>query len=101
MRTTQFIGLTKKCREQVADLNAIPARGWSTSGMFNEDIPLNLYYHKDGSLVAIEYVIASPWSSGPMIFTGIMTPNGPSAYNWIEGTPEDKEYNYETGRFYV
>lgn len=102
MRCTQFIGLTSKCKEQVAELTNIPTRGWVTFGMFNEDIPLGVYYRTDGSLAAIEYVIACPWSSGPMIFTGLITPNGPSEWNWKEDeSVGPAQYDTVEGKYWV
>lgn len=101
MRTTQFIGLTQRCKEQVLGLTRVQSTSWQTFGMFDEDIPLGLYY-KNGELHAVEYVIANPWSSGPMIFTGLVTANGPSPYNWKESeTLMDGEYNPEKGLYYV
>lgn len=102
MRTTQFIGLTQKCREQVKELTVFSDSGWHTFGMFNEDIPLSIYMDNKGELVAIEYVQACPWSSGPMIFTGLMTPNGPSRWNWKEDeSVKEHEYDYVKGLYWV
>jgi hypothetical protein len=102
MRSTQFIGLTQKCQDQVKDLTAIRSKGWDTFGMFDEIIPLSIFYGKDGSLVAFEYVIASPWSSGPMIFTGLMFAGSPSEHNWKEDIEASgREYDPEKGLYYV
>lgn len=105
MRTTQFIGLTDKCRKQVEGLTAVSlVRGWETFGMFDEPIPLDCYYTEDGKFRAVEYVIAAPWSSGPMILTGLMTPNGPSEFNWKEAASREEcpnEVDAEKGLYYV
>jgi len=102
MRTTQYIGLTKKCQEQTQGLEKREIPGWQTFGMFDEDIPLYAYYRKDGSMAAIEYVHACPWSSGPMIFLGLMTSNGPSPYNWLEDIKaSDSQLDYDEGIYYV
>jgi hypothetical protein len=101
MRSTQFIGLTDKCKEQVKECRRVETVGWETFGMFSEQIPLALYY-TEGRLVAIEYVVACPWSSGPMIFTGLMTPNGPSPYNWEENkSAKGQEFNPTTGKYWI
>jgi hypothetical protein len=66
--------------------------------MFMEDVPLELFYDKEGGLRAVEYVVACPWSSGPMIFTGLLFPDGPSEFNWTIGTPADgQEYDQLEG----
>lgn len=102
MRTTQFIGLTTKCEEQIKELTRLECKGWDTFGMFSEEIPLGTFYDKNGRLVAVEYVIASPWSSGPMIFTGLMFANGPSPHNWKEDPKvRGREFDQELGLYYV
>lgn len=104
-RSTQFIGLTDGCAKQVRRLTVIYSRGWHTTGMFDEEIQLASYWNDDGGLVAVEYVLATPWSSGPMIFTGLMFPNGPSTHNWEEARTRDEidgqEYDPVKGLYYV
>jgi len=101
-RTTQFIGLTYACKERVKDCTIVYEKGWETWGMFNEDIPLAKYVDQDGKLVAIEFVQATAWSSGPMIFTGLLTAHGPVPENWREDVSmRELEFDYEKGLYYV
>lgn len=67
-RSTQYIGLTKKAEEMSDRWKRVKnSTNWA-GGMFGEEVPLNEWHREDGSLVR-EIVQASPWSSGPMIFT--------------------------------
>jgi hypothetical protein len=87
MRITQFVGLSTEAEDFLAenvsmiDTRPCPHCGEPTekeretvdekrhaSGMFMEEIPLQTFKLKDGR-TAREVVQASPWSSGPVIFT--------------------------------
>jgi hypothetical protein len=103
MRTTQFIGMTQNAKEY-AKMMLVPDHFTThnnfTTGMFDEKIPLQSW--NNGTY--IEKVQAEPWSSGPMIFTAIWdtcTKEWIQETLWIEGTPEDSEYDFVSGRFYV
>lgn len=84
-RTTQFIGLNEAATRYVKNLKSLES-DLSTSGMFDEKIPLQRWVMPDdahtgkgertlsgddGQLQPCirEVVQTVPWSSGPMIFT--------------------------------
>ena len=108
MRTTQFIGLTDACKKLVENLERKEIPSYSTIGMFDEEIPLGVFYDKEENIRLVEFEQASPWSSGPMIFTGLCSQNEDCCDNWKEAEgpiiEEDgyrSEYNPETGLYYV
>ena len=67
-RSTQYIGLTKKAEEMAERWERIEDSTNWTGGMFGEEVDLGEWRTEDGCLIR-EIVQASPWSSGPMIFT--------------------------------
>lgn len=76
-RTTQFIGLTKKALDSVMELtdlhqiNGMDELKNVTHGMFDEEIALGVWKNEDTGEHFFEFEQASPWSSGPMIFTAL------------------------------
>lgn len=58
-----------------------------TTGMFGEEIILYKYTKEDGSIY-FEYVQASPWFSGPMIFIALKDEKGNIVKEslWLEET---------------
>jgi len=87
MRLTQFVGLSPKAKKYIEDnckkdfievfknsvldksyTMLIKEPGNKTYGMFEEEIQLFNYELKDGSTLK-EIEQASPWASGPVIFT--------------------------------
>lgn len=69
-RSTQFIGLTDDAKNFVSKLDKIESYN-STIGMFGEEIPLGMW--RSENCTYKEVVVATPWSSGPMIFTAVAT----------------------------
>jgi hypothetical protein len=112
MRTTQYIGLTKKALEYVATLTPLSS-DTSTSGMFGEEIILQRWaFPKDervqnsDTACIREIVQEIPWSSGPMIFTYLEFDYGNgfkfSVLEWIHDPAiRGQEYNQETGTFWI
>lgn len=112
MRTTQYIGLTDQAKDFVKNLTTVndclsdSNIKHVTFGMFDEDVELGAWILPNKGIL-IEYVVASPWSSGPMLFTGLCGPNGPftaEGMTWKEReTPfeDGSEYDTETGEYYV
>jgi hypothetical protein len=82
MRSTQFVGLTKVAEDFVKDLEQLES-DHSTSGMFEEEIPLRKWvlhpkiksWGREGECIR-EVVQTVPWSSGPMIFTCLEVDHG-------------------------
>lgn len=118
MRETQYIGLTKRAQDYVEGLNKLDS-DQSISGMFDEEIPLKRWdvpqdyksEHHPKRCIR-EVVQATPWSSGMMIFTclelylanGINDPEVGKIkmLQWVDDpTVGDREYDEETGRFWV
>jgi hypothetical protein len=99
MRTTQWIGLTANAKVFVGNLEILESDTYAI-GMFEEEIPLKKWVTPQGKIVR-EVVQTAPWSSGPMIFT-YLTIDGEKKYQWIEDiSMKGREYDYETGLFYV
>lgn len=69
MRTTQYIGLTKKAQNFAAQLSRVEDSENQTCGMFNEKVALGEWWCEGRGEYLREVVQAEPWSSGPMIFT--------------------------------
>jgi hypothetical protein len=94
MRTTQYIGLTATAAKAMAafepirsykgSLYAEEVKPYVTIGMFGEEIPLGMWMDDLGNVYR-EVLQASPWSSGPMLFTCIEV-NGilPEKWKWME-----------------
>jgi len=86
-----------------------------TQGMYGEPVEGYIYHmptpegpHKAFSVK--EVVQATPWSSGPMIFThlvGTLTKESGQDlvmspyYSWMLDPCLDETFDYETGRYYV
>jgi hypothetical protein len=101
MRMTQLIGLSERAKQFLIDhakhdelclmRNRKVENEWmdprrvdgkyESIGMFGEKIPLTGYDMNNGSVV-YEKEQASPWSSGPMIFTALTNGDG----QWIDET---------------
>ncbi len=112
-RSTHFIGLNKYARDFVA--NALKVETYDmTTGMFDEIIKGHIYYMPppqgpNTKYIFKEIVQATPWSSGPMIFTclevtlvkecGQRSKSG-KYFQWMLD-PTVNEYDIETGRYYV
>ena len=100
MRMAQFIGLSLRAKSYVEDnckrskmelfkdgvlerCYVIPVKkpGKKIFGMFEEEIQLYDYELQDGSFLK-EVEQASPWSSGPVIFTYLEDKNGKKIGEW-------------------
>jgi len=107
MRMTQFIGLSEKAREFLQNKckldtvqifrNGVLQKEWTEPvrekwgtlfGMFEEEIPVFKYFLKDGSILK-EVEQASPWSSGPVIFTCLEDEDGKRMYKWSKKKMEE------------
>jgi hypothetical protein len=111
MRETQYIGLTKLAEDYVSNLKELES-DTSTFGMFDEDIPLRRWempedykYNREGECIR-EVVQATPWSSGPMIFTCLEFDFGNGGKvifcQWIDyPNIKDQECDREKGMFWV
>jgi len=112
MRTTQFIGLTKRAQDYVHGLKLLES-DTQTLGMFEEEIDLRRWQisgdFKDDRFpdrCIREIVQATPWSSGPMIFNCLEVDlnNGAKVkmLQWIDDPAlRGTEYDCDTGRFWV
>jgi len=130
MRCTQYIGLNKYAKDWLDKQEIIKTEPKMIPGMFGEDVPLTIYHIKpkdkdcpspNEKYTAVECISASPWSSGPMIFTYLHVSmikkdcdffekdedricEWGEFFHWICDPglqDEDIEYDYETGRYYV
>ena len=117
MRTTQYIGLTSQAIKWV--MLALSTEDYNmTSGMFDEKIIGKIYNMSvpkgpNSKLIAKEELQASPWSSGPMLFTHLhlilIKENGQEVdmglvFSWVldpslSGTGQ--EYDPISGHYYV
>jgi len=76
MRCTQFIGLPNDAEDYLINLRE-SSEGEEIFGMFLEVAHVcNHFYDDKGNLVYKEVLQAEPWSSGPVIFTKLVDPNG-------------------------
>ena len=101
MRTTQFIGLTKKANKFVGKKGVVRSSKVLTEGMFGEPVYGYYFTMPDGEVYQ-EVVQASPWSSGPMIFTCLVRKStGEKMFEWVEDESVRNEVDYERGRFCV
>jgi len=98
MRTTQYIGLTAEASRFVHSLERLPDNPRMTQGMFLEDIPGGVW-RKSGTIYR-EIEQASPWSSGPMIFT-CLEANGQRYFPWIEDPSVKNEVDQANGRYWI
>src|SRR3990167_1852298 len=75
MRCSQFIGHTKDVQDYLNKCTNMGQQGM-VKGMFDEDIyPLSVFTDKNLQFWQ-EFEQYCLWSSGPMIFLGIRTPDG-------------------------
>lgn len=137
-RSTQFIGLTKAAQDYIDSFNLKDNLRYleqknndkdlfwekrSTFGMFEEDIPLRTWRRfspkSNKDILIREIVQATPWSSGPMIFTCLEIDWGngehwdspgdekfdgtsPSqCFQWVDDPTVENEYDLETGHMWV
>jgi hypothetical protein len=116
MRTTQFIGLTRKAHDFVQNLKQLDS-DTHTCGMFGEEIPLRKWesppefhvsYPNDKRIPVIrEVVFATPWSSGPMIFTCLefdyLNGGKTEFFQWVTNPllKGGQEYDEEIGELWV
>ena len=115
-RQTQYIGLNKFAIELTR--TALKVEEYKmTFGMFQEEVTGRIFHMTppkgpNKALIYKEVVQATPWSSGPMIFTALqqtlVKECGQELVEkdlycaWIiDPSLEGKEYDYETGRMYV
>ncbi len=115
MRTTQYIGLNDYAKNLVKDAIRVEVNPKMTFGMFEEDVPGKIYFCKDirNPDLEIRYEEveqASPWSSGPMIFTCLkgtfvnvagQTIDLGMHCQWMLDPTVKGEYDEKTGRYYV
>jgi hypothetical protein len=113
MRTTQYIGLTSAAQRWVEGALRKETyeiyKGW-------ENVYGSVYYMPPPEgpnkvLVAREVVQASPWSSGPMIFTHLLITlikdSGQEIdcgfyYSWVvDPMSKESEYDPDLGTFFV
>ena len=113
MRSTQFIGLTKKAQDFVEELNKVPSDSF-TEGMFNEKIPLGKWECPEeyNAFCIREVVQVELCSSEPMIFTYLALDYSNKTENpedcnsifleWIrDPSVGDSEVDYENGSYWV
>jgi hypothetical protein len=102
MRTTQYIGLNALAIEYTTTMNLqIQDKRHFTLGMFDEEVPLSMWMHSDGSIYK-EIEQCSPWSSGPMIFTCLEDEDGNKLFQWLQDSDvRGREVDFENGRFWV
>lgn len=112
-RTTQYIGLNAKAMAFIKENHLVPREPNDApkdvmhghkAGMFEEDVSMGSWTDHDGNAWD-EVMQASPWSSGPMIFTCLeKRGTRQRAGEWIED-PElsrmGQEFSFEQGKFYV
>lgn len=109
-RSTQWIGLTKRAEDYVAQLAPFPSDE-HTSGMFDELLPLRKWaapLDLERATYVREVVQSTPWSGGPMIFTKLVIDyqHGDqvftnSCFQWIDDPTVKHEFIRESGRFWV
>ena len=111
-RLTQYIGLNNLAREFIK--NALSVETYPmTEGMFEEIIKGHIYHMPvpegpNAEYIFKEVVQASPWSSGPMIFThlqctltkeiGQVCDMG-EYFSWMRVPDSDVEYDPDLGTY--
>lgn len=120
MRCSQYMGLTQQAQNwlkenvQITPEHICPTCRHRRGGdivktQWNMDDhrdpfsapPLYEYGLKDGSKVR-EVIQCSPWSSGPMYFLCLETPEGNRLFEWVEDrSVKDQEYDPVSGKFWV
>jgi hypothetical protein len=107
MRMTQFTGLSLKAKKYLEDrckkdlievfrngdleksyMEPVKTKGDIIFGMFEEEIRLYSYELTNGSIVR-EVEQASPWSSGPVIFTCLEDGQGKKIGEWTDREIKD------------
>ena len=116
-RETQYIGLTNDARKYVEE-NAISKESYlMTTGMFEENVHGDIYELQTISpdvnkrTFVKEVVQASPWSSGPMIFTClelfVVKHSGQEVslgkiFQWVANpTVGEAEIDYNRGHYWI
>jgi len=110
-RSTQFIGLTRDAEEYVKNLEPMES-DTNALGMFEEiplrkwKIPEQFKYSQERPNACLREVVqASPWSSGPMIFTCLEADFGNGAKSkfleWISDPRVEDEVDQKNGKFWV
>ncbi len=106
-RSTQYIGLNAEAIAFVSNLKKVDDPSNKTFGMFEEDVPLGTWEGPVPGLFYKEELQASPWSSGPMLFTAIRVikdgVNGSLLYQWREDPflSKGREFCFEHGTYWV
>jgi len=110
-RSTQWIGLTARGQAFVVGLKSLPSDK-RADGMF-ETIPLGKWEAPaslgEKAKIVREVVQASPWSSGPMIFTMLVIEYHQSGgdvftedcFQWIQDPTVTAEFDQKNGSFWV
>jgi len=99
---TQFVGISPRakkyiknnCKKDLIEVfkngildksyeTPVKEPGHITFGMFEEEIQLFSYVLKDGSII-VEVEQASPWASGPVIFTCLEDEAGKRIGEWTD-----------------
>lgn len=109
MRTTQYIGLTKRAEKFV--LARTPLASWRTfEGTCGEKIQLKEWLSNGevfpSSAIIREVIQAMPWSCGAMIFTclEVQYQNGEQVQfnHWVPcPMVKEKQYDKESGTYWV
>jgi len=117
MRTTQYVGLNQYALNYVK--GAVRTETYNmTEGMFMEPVVGTIYHMPvpngpNKAYILKEVVQCAPWSSGPVIFTcleaTLVKESGQKLdwgkmFKWIRDPSlgeEHKEYDKETGRYWV
>ena len=118
MRTTQLVGLNFWADLWVKNQKLIFTKQIEIcKGMFEEPV-YGMYYEFEPpypdvnlKLIVIEELQVSPWSSGPMIFSHLKATlikrTGQECdcgyyFSWmVDPSLRGKDFDYETGRYYV
>lgn len=108
-RSTQYIGLTKKAEQLLKGATILENDDNYTEGMFDEIVPLGTWRDENGRIL-YEILQASPWSSGPMLFTCLAYYQGEKLVKIKESMWKEEpctmqggwyEFNKELGLFWV
>lgn len=103
-RTTQYIGMNQRAIDFISRNNLVKVVNPfnKTTGMFDEDIPLDTYENEHGKRF-YEKVQTEPWSSGPMILTCLESEQGAwiEETTWIPSDDPNEWINYKDGKYYI
>ena len=102
MRCTQYIGLNKHAQDFVEHLVKIETNDNFTYGMFNEKIPLSVWYNPTHNVSYLEVAQVVPWNGGPMIFTCLEDQYGERLFRWKENEKaRGHEYLHQEGIYWI